>query len=128
MELILYALPDSTTAQLLEETLREISPRPVLNRFYTLQRFIQYIIEHRTDRHIVIATIERLKDFIALHSLFSSNDASHLILICEDSEEMIALAHELRPRFLAHGSELNKVKAVVERMLQSHQLTNGESA
>jgi superfamily II DNA/RNA helicase len=126
MDIILYAMPDSITGQVLEKLLGKKSPELVLNRFSTLQRFIQHIIEHRVNEHIIIAIIERPKEFIALHSLFENNDASNLIIVCNDTKEMIELAHELRPRFLAHGNETLKVIAVVEKMLQSNKIANGE--
>jgi urease accessory protein UreE len=84
------------------------------------------MIEHRVEKHIVITVVERPKEFIALHSLFENNDTSNLIIVCDDTKEMIELAHELRPRFLAHGNETLKVIAVVEKMLQTHKITNGE--
>ena len=58
MDIILYAMPDNNTAQNLEEVLQKTSPIVVIRRFYTLQHFAQYIIEHRTDQHIVIIVIE----------------------------------------------------------------------
>jgi hypothetical protein len=120
-------MPDSVTAQVLQNLLGKISPALVLNRFYTLQRFIQYIIEYRVDEHIIITIIERPKEFIALHSLFENTDASNLIIICDDTKEMIELAHELRPRFLAHSNETLQVIAVVEKMLQLHKNIKGET-
>ena len=126
MDIILYAMPDSTIGQALEKLIEKSLPNIMLNRFYALQRFIQHLIEHRVKQHIIITVVERPKEFIALHSLFDNNDASNLIIICDDSEEMIELAHELRPRFLAHGNETLKVIAVVEKMLQTHMITNGE--
>ena len=126
MDIILYAMPESVTGQALEKLIEKKSPEIVLNRFSTLQRFIDYMIEHRVEKHIVITVVERPKEFIALHSLFENNDATNLIVICDDTEEIIALAHELRPRFLAHGNETFKVISVVEKMLQTHKITNGE--
>jgi hypothetical protein len=126
MDIALYAMPDCSTAQVLEDILGKMSPQIAVNRFSTLQRFIQYIIEHRVEEHIVITVVERPKEFITLHTLFENNDTSNFIIICDDTKEMISLAHELRPRFLAHGNETVKVKAVVEKMLQSHKIINGE--
>ena len=126
MDIILYAMPDSVTAQALEKLLVKKSPEHIVNRFSTLQRFIDYIIEHRVERHIIIIIVERPKEFIALHSLFENNDASNLIIICNDTKEIIALAHELRPRFLAHENEILKVIAVVEKMLQTNKIANGD--
>jgi superfamily II DNA/RNA helicase len=119
-------MPDNTPGLVLEKLLGKISPELVLTRFSTLQRFIEYMIEHRVEKHIIIIIVERPKEFIALHSLFENNDASNLIIICNETKEMIELAHELRPRFLAHGNETFKVISVVEKMLQTHKITNGE--
>jgi hypothetical protein len=118
VDIILYAMTESITAQNLEEMLKKITPIVLIRRFYTLQQFMPYIIEHRTDQHIVILVIERSKEFIALHSLFKNNESTNLIIVCDDKEETIAFAHELRPRFLAHGNEIERVKAVVEKMMQ----------
>ena len=126
MDIILYAMPESVTGQALEKLIEKKSPEIVLNRFSTLQRFIDYMIEHRVEQHIVITVVERPKEFIALHSLFENNDATNLIIVCDNTEEMISLAHELRPRFLAHGNEILKVMAVVEKMLQMNKIASGD--
>jgi superfamily II DNA/RNA helicase len=119
-------MPESVTGQALEKLIEKKSPEIVLNRFSTLQRFIDYMIEHRVEQHIVITVVERPKEFIALHSLFENNDATNLIIVCNDTEEIISLAHELRPRFLAHGNEILKVIAVVEKKLQMNKIASGD--
>ena len=120
MEIVLYAMPESTAGQSLELILRKVSAQATLTRLYTLQRFIQRLISTRGEQQIVIAVVERSKEFIALHSLFDNEDGSNLIIVCDDTPEIIALAHELRPRFLAHPHELIRVSAVVEKIVQSH--------
>lgn len=118
MDIILYAMPDSSSAQVLEDTLQKTFFPIVLKRFDTLQRFIQYAIEHRGKEQIIIIVIEKLREFLDLHSLFNNDNLENLIIICDDSEDMIKLAHEFRPRFLAHENEVDKVIAVVEKMMQ----------
>lgn len=121
MDILLYAIPDSKAGQQLESMLKEITPPLNVVRYQLLQHFIQRIKESRVEFQIVISVIERPKEFLALHSFFEDNQTTNLIIICDDKEEIVALAHELRPRFLAHGNELQKVIAVVEKMMQSPQ-------
>jgi hypothetical protein len=117
MEIILYAMPDSKSGQRLEAELRTLTRQITVARFYTLQRFIQRLVEHNPDFRIIIVVLERPKEFIALNSLFHNGLTANLIVVCDDARETIELAHELRPRFLARSDEVAQIKAVVEKML-----------
>jgi hypothetical protein len=119
MEIILYATAESKTGYRLETILKEIIPCHAIIRIQSMHHFEKSIIENHAEFPIVISVIERPKEFIALYSILDKNQTIHHIIVCEDKEETIALAHELRPRFIAHGNELSKVKAVVEKMLHS---------
>jgi hypothetical protein len=126
MEIILYAAPESITGQVLEKLLKTMKVQSGLIRFYSMQQFSHSVHKNRFNNHIIIAVIEHPKEFILLHSLFTNNEVSNLIIVCDDTPEMISLAHELRPRFLAHANEAIKVRSVVEKMVQSGQ-SEGES-
>jgi hypothetical protein len=119
MEVILYAMPDSKAGQKLEATLKTLKNQIAVVRFYTLQRFIQRLTERKPDFRIIIVVVERPKEFIALNSLFHNGLTANLIVVCDDARETIELAHELRPRFLAHSNDVTKIKAVVEKMVNT---------
>jgi hypothetical protein len=123
MELILYAMPESNAGRAFEKMLTEVSVRSRLTRFYSLQRFVDSLLKSRKDDKIVVTVIERPREFIVLHSLLMNNSIENLIIVCDETQEWTSLAHELRPRFLAHTSDVGRVKAVVEKMLVAPQGT-----
>ncbi|HVN49425.1 MAG TPA: hypothetical protein VMU30_11485 [Bacteroidota bacterium] len=116
MQILIYAMLDSSIELMLERMLLRI-PGVTISVFNAIQKFYNFIAEHRIDPCVIITVVERSKDFYTLHSLFEHNEPDNLIIICDDTAEMISLAHELRPRYLAHFNDLDKVKAVVEKMM-----------
>ena len=119
--ILVYAIPDSNAGLAIEQMLKKNPFEVKVVRYYTHKRFIQFCIDHRSEPNIVVTVIERLKDFIAIHSLLNNNHLSNLIVVCDDKDETISLAREKSSMYLTNSGELTNVASVVNKMLVAAQ-------
>jgi len=122
MKVLLYARESAEPGNRLENFLETHVPGSNPEVYHTIEGLAERLkAPHRGD---VVAVLqansqEDLAAFLSIrHRL---QDIKTILLAPDREEETIALAHQLRPRFLSYANnDLYNVAAVLEKMLKNH--------
>jgi hypothetical protein len=119
MKVFFYAPPTEATGQRLLTIVRTMASDDVLEVYNNMGDLIQGLRRPLADPPIGVFLFEDQKDIEALLDVKPLASKVRSILIVPDREpETVALAHQLRPRFLAYAdSDLSQVLAVLQKML-----------
>ncbi len=121
MPVLLYAkagaAPGARLKQLLETHLHGIE----MEIYETLENFFRRFAEPIQDPSVAILLFTNREDLVETLPIRDRfQDASLILIVPDREEETIALAHQLRPRFLTDlQNDLTTVTAVVEKMLKT---------
>ena len=120
MAVLLYAKAGAPDGARLERLLETHLCEVEMETYETLQSFSQRFSQPVQDPSVAILLFMNREDLIEALSIRDRIQDVGLILIVPDrEEETIALAHQLRPRFLADlQNDLMTVTAVAEKMLK----------
>jgi hypothetical protein len=120
MAVLLYARADAPDGIRLKQLLETHLSGIEVETYGTLEDFFQRFTQPLQDPLIAIFLFANAKDLVETLPIRHQFQDASLILILPDREPgTIALAHQLRPRFLTDlQNDLAAVPAVVERMLR----------
>jgi hypothetical protein len=116
----LYARTDAPSGPRLKQLLETHLSGIEVETYETLEDFFQRFTQPLQDPPIAIFLFTNPKDLVETLPIRHQLQDANLILIVPDREPgTIALAHQLRPRFLTDlQNDLTAVTAVVEKMVK----------
>lgn len=118
MKLLFYYSQENPQTQSLENLVRSFVPDDSIEIYRSLGTLTERVrgpVNNITTAVFVASSLEELKKFYKLRSYFF--DLRHIIILPEKNDQMIAIAHKLRPRFLSYFENgFNVVSAVLKKM------------
>lgn len=123
MQLLFYAKRNDASENRLDAAIRSVAPGGAIERFVTLEGFhdrLRSIVEPNSI--MVLAAVDR-EELFAMQALRDMLTEIFIILVLPDQQEStIKLAHLLRPRFLSQTKDdFTDLSQIVAKMIQSPQ-------
>jgi hypothetical protein len=122
MRIFLYAKEDEPSGDKLKGLIKmglpdvEIEIYRMINK---LSRRLTEPVDNISIGVLLITSQEDLKSILSIHYLLQ--DLPKILIVPDRKAETIALAHQLRPRFLSDiHSDFGEVIAVLKKMLKEH--------
>jgi hypothetical protein len=128
MKLLFYYSQEGFQTQSLANLIRSFAPDDSTEVYRSLETVTERLKEP-TDNIItavfVASSLDELKKFYKLRNYFF--DLRHIIILPEKDDQMIAIAHKLRPRFLSYFENgFNVVSAVLKKMFSDKRTTTNQ--
>ena len=118
MKLLLYYSEDNSQTHRLDNLIQSFVPDGSVEIFRTMEDLIVRFKKPVGDiaaAVFVASDMVELENFYTLRNYFF--DLRHIIILPEKDEEMITVAHKLRPRFLSYFEhDFNVVAAVLKKI------------
>jgi hypothetical protein len=120
MKIFLYAKVSDECRDMLEKMIKTCLPEAELVVYRTVDDLSQGLRQPGKDSDVAIllaSNQEDLRNILSIGSLFQN---IRIILLVPNKEaEIVALAHQLRPRFLTDmNTDLAEITAVLKKMLK----------
>ena len=118
MKLLLYYSEDNSQTHRLDNLIQSFVPDGSVEIFRTMEDLIERLKGPAGDiaaAVFVASGMAELENFYTSRNYFF--DLRHIIILPEKDEEMIKVAHKLRPRFLSYFEhDFNVVTAVLKKI------------
>ena len=122
MKIFLYAKAGEPSGDKLERSIKMHLPKIEMEIYRRINKLSGRLTEPIANISIAILLMtsqEDLKSILSIQSLFQ--DIPKILIVPDRKAETIALAHQLRPRFLSDiNSDFDEVTAVLKKMLKEH--------
>jgi hypothetical protein len=120
MKVFFYAKVGDQSGDMLEKIIRTRLPEIEMLVYRTVDDLSQGLRQPGKDSGVAILFVsnqEDLKDILSIRYLFQN--IRIILLIPNKEAEIVALAHQLRPRFLTYiNTDLAEITAVLKKMLK----------
>jgi hypothetical protein len=122
MRIFLYAKEGEPSGEKLEGLIKTGLPEVEMEIYRMINRLSRRLTEPAENMNIAVLLItsqEDLTSILSIHHLLQ--DIPKILIVPDRKAETIALAHQLRPRFLSDiHSDFDEVTAVLKKMLKEH--------
>jgi hypothetical protein len=121
MKVLLYARGPAETGNQLQNFLETHVPGCKTEVYRTIEGLAERLKAPHEGGVVAVLRADNREDLMALLSIRLGLQNVRTILLAPDREDTtIALAHQLRPRFLSYiNNDLDNVSAVLEKMLKT---------
>ncbi len=118
MRVLLYAQADGRPGDSLQELIKSALPEEkieILRSIEGLSCRLREPLDHRVVVILLLNSREELSNILSIHHLLQEMD---ILLVAPDSHpETVAMAHQLRPRFLTYiNNDFEELIAVLQKM------------
>jgi len=122
MKVLLYARESAEPGNKLQNFLETHVPGSNPEVYHTIEGLAERLKAPHRGEVVAVLQANSQEDLAALLSIrHRLQDIKTILLAPDREEETIALAHQLRPRFLSYiNNDLYDVAAVLEKMLKNH--------
>jgi hypothetical protein len=123
MRVLFYAQSGDQAGDRLKRTLDEMLPPNIVETHRTLTGLVQRLRNNRVDLDLIILMPGSRLELSGVFKILEELGDVRLVLVLPDEEdETIAMAHRLRPRYVtyAHG-EYSELSQVLQKMLTKNQ-------
>jgi len=122
MKVLLYTPGTGESGNRLRSFLETHVPGSKMDVYHTVEGLAERLKAPREGEVVAVLQTNSQEDLSALFSIRHRLENVKTIILAPDrEEETIALAHQLRPRFLGYlNDDLYRVAAVLEKMLKDH--------
>ena len=118
MKIFLYSKRDDRSVDTLEQLIKTQLPEVETAVYKTIDELSQSLRHPTEDSGVAILLVsnqEDLKNILSIRYLFQN--IRIILLISDKAAETVALAHQLRPRFLTNiNSDYAEITAVLKKM------------
>ena len=120
MKIFLYSKMVDQSADILEKLIKTHLPEVEMAVYNTIDDLSQSLRDPTEDSRVAILLISNQEDLRNLFSIrYLFQNIRILLLLPDKTAETIALAHQLRPRFLTDiNTDLAEITAVLKKMFK----------
>jgi hypothetical protein len=119
MKLVVYVSTDNADSQRLEDLLRKVAPQGGLERVDSIGALTQKLQDQFNESLLAVMVAETREELLSIASFRESFQGVQVVLVLpEQEDELVSIAHRLRPRYITYRSpEYDDLLAVVRRKL-----------
>jgi hypothetical protein len=123
MRVLFYAQSGDQAGDRLKQTLDETLPPDIVETQRSLTGMVQRLRNNRADLEVVIMMPANRLELSGIFKILDELGDVRLVLVLPDEEdETIAMAHRLRPRFVTYtNGDYSELRQVLQKMLKKDQ-------